>query len=69
MSNQPSYCQNEKDCPSDKKTPVIMSCCRSYVSKFPEDVSVLSIHSPLLLSLMSSEDEQHLISNLRYGVG
>ena len=38
-------------------------------SKFPEDVSFLNTHAPLLLSLMSSEDEQHFISNLRYEVG
>ncbi|KAF6281192.1 PLAC8 like 1 [Rhinolophus ferrumequinum] len=42
-----------------------MNCFVNDVSKVPEDVSLFSIHSPLLLSLMSSEDEQHFISNWR----
>ncbi|XP_040309627.1 PLAC8-like protein 1 isoform X2 [Herpailurus yagouaroundi] len=37
----------------------------NYFSRFPEDVSLLNIHSPLLLSLRSSEDEQHFISSTR----
>ncbi|XP_043769072.1 PLAC8-like protein 1 [Cervus elaphus] len=37
----------------------------NYFSKFPEDVSFFNTHAPLLLSLISSEDEQHFISNLR----
>ncbi|KAF4015197.1 hypothetical protein G4228_006575 [Cervus hanglu yarkandensis] len=37
----------------------------NYFSKFPEDVSFFNTHGPLLLSLISSEDEQHFISNLR----
>ncbi|KAF3821659.1 hypothetical protein GH733_009701 [Mirounga leonina] len=37
----------------------------NYFSKFPEDVSFLNVHSPLLLSLISSEDEQHFISSMR----
>nr|XP_025874254.1 PLAC8-like protein 1 [Vulpes vulpes] len=41
-----------------------MSWFGNYFSQFPEDVSLLNIHSPLLLSLIS-EDEQHLISSLR----
>lgn len=40
----------------------------NYFSKFPEDVSFLNTHAPLLLSLVSSKDE-HFISNLRYEVG
>ncbi|KAF5913328.1 hypothetical protein HPG69_016944, partial [Diceros bicornis minor] len=63
--NQSAYCQREKDSPSDKKTPLTMNWFRNYLSKFPEDVSLLNIHSPLLLSLIASEDEQHFISNMR----
>ncbi|XP_066133950.1 PLAC8-like protein 1 [Saccopteryx bilineata] len=33
--------------------------------KFPKDVSLLRVYSPLPLSLMAPEDEQHFISNLR----
>lgn len=36
----------------------------NYFSKFPEDASLLSLHSPLLLSLISSEDE-HFLSSVR----
>nr|XP_020019514.1 PLAC8-like protein 1 [Castor canadensis] len=36
-----------------------------YFSKCSDDVSLLNIHSPLLFSLISSEDEQHFIPNLR----
>ncbi|XP_007534021.1 PLAC8-like protein 1 [Erinaceus europaeus] len=36
----------------------------NYFSRFPEDVSLLDMHSPLLLSLIS-EDEQHFLSNRR----
>ncbi|XP_003981036.1 PLAC8-like protein 1 isoform X1 [Felis catus] len=42
-----------------------MNCFGNYFSRFPEDVSLLNIHSPLLLSLRSSEDEQHFISSTR----
>nr|XP_044637040.1 PLAC8-like protein 1 isoform X2 [Equus asinus] len=41
-----------------------MNCFGNYFSKFPEDVSLLNIDSPLLLSLTSSEDE-HFVSNIR----
>uniref|UniRef100_A0A4X1SV00 PLAC8 like 1 n=1 Tax=Sus scrofa TaxID=9823 RepID=A0A4X1SV00_PIG len=41
-----------------------MSWFGNCFSRFPEDVSFLSTGSPLLLSLMSPEDE-HLVSNLR----
>ncbi|XP_054423912.1 PLAC8-like protein 1 [Pteronotus mesoamericanus] len=34
-------------------------------SKLPEDVALLSIHSPLSLSLIAPEEEQRFISNLR----
>ncbi|XP_049643292.1 LOW QUALITY PROTEIN: PLAC8-like protein 1 [Suncus etruscus] len=42
-----------------------MNWFENYFSRFPEDVSWLNTHAPLLLSLTSSEDEQHFGSNWR----
>ncbi|XP_055972952.1 PLAC8-like protein 1 isoform X2 [Sorex fumeus] len=44
-----------------------MNCFGNYASGLPEDVSLLNMHSPLLLSLMSSEDEQQFASSWRPG--